>query len=150
MDNILITIFRLFFQGLFDCLIHLTSLYKLDQHVSHLNNRKTERKEREIQATQDSLKKKIRLYFNRHKVVKCLIWCVSLSILIYGSISVFYSYLVPFIKLVMTFFLSKLPVVNQIFIENPGEKLGDTETTDQFDDLWLRIEKVLSTIFNSL
>jgi len=47
----------------------------------------------------------------------------------------------------MTFLLGKIPGVNQIFIETNVEK---TVTTEKFDDLWHRIEKVLSTIFNSL
>lgn len=197
MDNILLTIFKLFFLGIYDCLINLTTTYRLDKYVATINDRKTERKEREILSSNDGIKevfwdfslrsslfnskfkanlrsqisffsiKSIRLYLNRHKVFKCLFWCVSLSIIIYGSISVFYSYLIPFLKSIILFIFAKLsnyvslpidftseiePAQNSAAASHadPTSENSDSQIFLNFDQLWVRVETILSSIFNGL
>ena len=149
MDNILITIFKLFFLGIYDSLINCTALLKLDRYVSTQINRKTERKEREIQSSKEGFKRTIRLYFNRHKVLKCCIWCTSLSILIYGSISVFYSYLMPLLKSLILLIVGKVSLLS---VENSETQTTQTTgmSVQKMDQVWSNLEWLLSHIFNGL
>jgi len=145
MDNIFLTILKLFLQGLFDCLKNLTTVFKLDYHVSKNVDRKTERKEREILSLKPSYRKSMRLWLNRHKVFKCIIWCSSLSILIYSSIYLFYSLLLPMLRQLVHFVFGKF-FMSFKDISN----FKSPSNIPNIDRLWYRVEKVISIIFNGL
>merc|ERR1712096_505215 len=101
MDNTFVTILRLFMMGLYDCVRHLFSVLHLDKYVAQQTDKRTERKERLLLTQPKTLRRQVRIWLNRHKVLKCIFWCSSLSIVIYTSIFFFYSLVLPCLKSAM-------------------------------------------------
>lgn len=133
MDNTFVTILRLFFCGLFDCLRHLLSVVQLDRYVAARVDKRTEKKERLLLTQAKTLRRQVRIWLNRHKVLKCIFWCSTLSILIYTSIFAFYSLILPCLKSAILRLTAFMPQVS-----------------DEFSQVWHRVEVVLSTTFNLL
>jgi len=138
MDNTFVTVLTLFLYGFKDSIWHLFNVFSLDRHVAQHIDKRTEKKERLLLATPKTLRRQARLWLNRHKVLKCIMWCTSLSIVIYTSIFFFYSLVLPLLQ-------SAAVATTQTTVN-----LFPKSLTENFQVLWNRVEIVLSVTFNLL